>query len=880
MRYMRFMLICAMVVGFCCGVLSESRASQDSYTHASYSDNGQRIIFSKNNYTGVYIYDDHTKSVIQLNDYNSSGYFATWNKTGSKVGFKYLKNINGRTLQAPAIYDVDSSELLLLSEMNTSAGVPSFSDAGLIAYTVGHTLYISDSHGHIIHSVNPGHYVNLARISPDGKSLVYNDINDQLHIYDLKTHADVRITHGDVGYYAPIWSPDGKKIVAKTLSSHVVAFDVINKKMYDLGPGDAPQWLNDSEQILFAREKRNSRYELISSRICVIKFDGRDEYTISGDAALHRYPGFSRDSKRLIYYHEGENRLKYTRLVESSNSYKIIEEQPVSFKKYEELEVQSVHTSQDQSDYFDVESTIDAPYLHQVYDTPNWFYAGYSACGATSAMMGIMYYHILPPWPCTCSYPYQHTSNYGRYVSDIYIYNGYTYNIRGYNSSGHSGYGAFGFIVQNNWANTKEYMAMYLRQHGMGSKVDWYPSLAKIDTEIEQARPFVILTSITSAGHYKLVVGHDVGSHSIVVNDPYGNKNHGTYPNYNGKRAIYDWPGYNNGHENMNIVWCYIYMRYNIPDLTLSEFSLPDTLTVGDTFDVNTVVYNTGSESSAATTIAYYLSTNATFDENDLILSTVHVDSLTKADSTLISTTLTIPDSIVSKKYGLGIKVDDSNLIEELSEGNNLNYSTFIVKGYPEIYGNKPKAGSEIAASEIEIYAKYRDVIVDVDVNSLQLLIDDIDVTDMCNISAGSVTYTPTLQLESGEHNVRLSVANTDGRRANLTWEFTVEGVTKVDNSNPALSHQYILYQNYPNPFNANTYIRYSLDQDSFVELSIFSIEGKKVRTLVDRSASAGLHTILWDGRDDRGVAVSSGVYVYRLKTIHGITVKRLLYLK
>ncbi len=78
------------------------------------------------------------------------------------------------------------------------------------------------------------------------------------------------------------------------------------------------------------------------------------------------------------------------------------------------------------------------------------------------------------------------------------------------------------------------------------------------------------------------------------------------------------------------------------------------------------------------------------------------------------------------------------------------------------------------------------------------------------------------------------------------------------------------LRQNYPNPFNPETRIRFDLPANAStgdVTLEIFNAAGQKVRTLLNRSLESGSYTALWDGRDDHGNTVSSGVYIYRLST-------------
>ncbi|MGC8913619.1 MAG: C39 family peptidase [Thermoplasmata archaeon] len=203
------------------------------------------------------------------------------------------------------------------------------------------------------------------------------------------------------------------------------------------------------------------------------------------------------------------------------------------------------------------------PYIHQVYDTPDWF-DGRWACGATSAMMAIAYYGILPYWDCTVSVPYPHVSHWGRYICEIYTYNGYTYNIGSADPSGNIAYGGYGYITQNNWEDTKGHMAEYFVKHGLESSVDWSPTWAELKAEIDAGHPVVLLTSLTSAGHYVLAVGYYTSQYSVIVNDPYGNKNEG-YMNYNGAYVTYDWPGYNYGNSNLNIVHCFIYARGTPP---------------------------------------------------------------------------------------------------------------------------------------------------------------------------------------------------------------------------------------------------------------------------------------------------------------------------
>ncbi|MHB9030894.1 MAG: FlgD immunoglobulin-like domain containing protein [Candidatus Latescibacterota bacterium] len=84
-----------------------------------------------------------------------------------------------------------------------------------------------------------------------------------------------------------------------------------------------------------------------------------------------------------------------------------------------------------------------------------------------------------------------------------------------------------------------------------------------------------------------------------------------------------------------------------------------------------------------------------------------------------------------------------------------------------------------------------------------------------------------------------------------------------VDDATP---NAFTLHQNMPNPFNPSTTISFTLPKPGLANLSVFSITGQKIRTLLSRPMSAGAHSVVWDGRDENGKAVSSGIYIARLR--------------
>ncbi len=102
-------------------------------------------------------------------------------------------------------------------------------------------------------------------------------------------------------------------------------------------------------------------------------------------------------------------------------------------------------------------------------------------------------------------------------------------------------------------------------------------------------------------------------------------------------------------------------------------------------------------------------------------------------------------------------------------------------------------------------------------------------------------------------------------------------GISDCQSGRPSV---FTLYKNYPNPFNPTTSIRYQLNQPGKVILRIYNVLGQEVRTLVNKNQQAGKHEIQWDGRDNHGNMVSSGIYMYRLESGSQVKTMKLMFLK
>lgn len=102
---------------------------------------------------------------------------------------------------------------------------------------------------------------------------------------------------------------------------------------------------------------------------------------------------------------------------------------------------------------------------------------------------------------------------------------------------------------------------------------------------------------------------------------------------------------------------------------------------------------------------------------------------------------------------------------------------------------------------------------------------------------------------------------------------------TKVNENNKSAPEGYCLNQNYPNPFNPATTISYTIPEAAVIQVSIYNMAGNKIKTYVTDHKNAGHYSIIWDGRNDSGSAVSSGVYLISLQANEYTATKKIMLL-
>jgi predicted CXXCH cytochrome family protein len=125
----------------------------------------------------------------------------------------------------------------------------------------------------------------------------------------------------------------------------------------------------------------------------------------------------------------------------------------------------------------------------------------------------------------------------------------------------------------------------------------------------------------------------------------------------------------------------------------------------------------------------------------------------------------------------------------------------------------------------------------------------------------------------------RVSAVDFSGNESAISAPVSIDVVLGVGETG-GLPREFALGQNYPNPFNPWTQIGYQLPKASHVKITITNMLGVQVSVLVDRDEQPGYYHVTWNGMDNRGQAVGSGIYLYRMEAGTFVTAKKMIFLK
>ena len=540
----RYFYFCFLLTLFINGRIS----SQNNIDAYKLEEKGYFINF-KNTPSGIVFTDNYCSAIYLLSggevkkivESPGCGRYFSISPAKDKIGFKYIDH-NG--YQTPAYFDLISNRVIKLHTPVKLCGQVSFSANDQMVFTIADELYVINHNSTAIFPL--GTYSNITAVSPDGHYVIFTGAEEQLLLLDLNTKKETEISENGDHFLYPCWSPDSKKVVMKGYDGLLYVFDKDNSIFYTLGNGNAPVWSENSD-FLYYHQLEIQKNELINSDIFRSRFDRTEmtKLTNTMDAA-ELYPEIDQNS--LICMDLFSRKIFQFNLsikINASGNPKLLYAVP------DTLKINFFETNQFYQNKLRAEKRIEnVPYINQKFDCPDW-HNGSGSCAPATAAMVLAYYNKLPKWEITASNPFPHKSFYGAYVADMYNYNGFIFNLAA-TAYGSAAWGAYGYMW-NGASSPNSTMRQFLTIHDINSLQRWTNGCIFVNTvnEIDNGFTHPICSWLTMAGHVTLAAGYIEGKMTLIFNDPYGNKNTG-YPNFIGSYVYYDWPGFNNGYQNLD----------------------------------------------------------------------------------------------------------------------------------------------------------------------------------------------------------------------------------------------------------------------------------------------------------------------------------------
>ncbi|MDP3148365.1 MAG: T9SS type A sorting domain-containing protein [Ignavibacteria bacterium] len=143
----------------------------------------------------------------------------------------------------------------------------------------------------------------------------------------------------------------------------------------------------------------------------------------------------------------------------------------------------------------------------------------------------------------------------------------------------------------------------------------------------------------------------------------------------------------------------------------------------------------------------------------------------------------------------------------------------------------------------------------------------NITTTDSTPVKYASITF-----IDQSD-STKKYFTNTD-----TSGNYQLSVITNLKDETPSLPQSFELMQNYPNPFSEETNIPYKLNEETNASVTIYNILGQAVKSFKSLEQAGGMHGVTWDGRDEFGKKVSTGVYFYRLLARGETQVKKMIY--
>ncbi|GEM_PF-6802961 len=349
-------------------------------------------------------------------------------------------------------------------------------------------------------------------------------------------------------------------------------------------------------------------------------------------------------------------------------------------------------------------------------------------------------------------------------------------------------------------------------------------------------------------------------------------------------------------------------VRLHVTELPESDIRLSDWIsTSGDTVEAGTIlplseqeifVYNGGSDATDSTfSIGLYMSADSSITSESELISTVQIDSGLNVEQGLaadFAPGAPIPDQFGGQRVVLIMSADYNDRVPEFDETNNRMYRRIYVEPgvHPKADINKSltfmkdtlskqetkqynfsitNTGPDTldfsvpAFTETSIPLRRKQTMQQTSHDTIPPYLQDIQPASgsLSPQNAASITISVNAEgVAAGSYRDTLKVVTNDPDQRNILFPMRIEILESTDlKDEKSIPTKFQLSENYPNPFNPSTTIKYALPKAAEVQLTVYNLLGRQVRTLVNGSQKAGYHRVQFDA-----ASLTSGIYFYRIE--------------
>ncbi len=270
--------------------INEIQTGDEHFYFAKFNPNGEEIVFSKDGYKGLYSYNIEKKSITKLNDYDGAGYEPTFSKDGETVFFRTDNFVGGRRFSTLISQNIEkkSEQIILKNQRNLLP--PKLSQNEKINFMLNDDL-------------------KSVQQNSLKKGLAISNSNDIfVHIYNTKISltqngkTQILDPIGNGNYIWPQLSPDGKKILFTDVNSGTYISNLNGDILVKLGKANSPKWSPDGNWISYMIDKDDG-HRITDSEIFIVSSDGKNKFQLTNtNNQIEMYPSWSPDSQKLVYH--------------------------------------------------------------------------------------------------------------------------------------------------------------------------------------------------------------------------------------------------------------------------------------------------------------------------------------------------------------------------------------------------------------------------------------------------------------------------------------------------------------------------------------------------------------------------------------------------